>query len=324
MKKVLITTVPFGGINPMPFRLLEEAGVNFEINPLGKKLTENELADMVTDYDAIIAGTEPITDKVMSKASKLNLISRVGIGLDSVDLTAARNRNILVSYTPDAPSKAVSDLTIGFMLSLLRGVHVANLKMHKGEWGRVLGRRLGEVTVGLIGVGRIGTGVLGRLQGFGCKRIIVNDIEPKHHLETAFGLEWVDKNTIYKEADVISLHVPLTKETKNLIGRSELQMMRPDALLINTARGGIISENDLYEILKEGHLGGAAIDVFEQEPYSGPLCEIEKCLLTSHMGSMSIDCRIRMEIEATEEVVRFAKGQVLRGLVPEEEYEARL
>ena len=324
MKKVLITTVPFGGINPMPFRLLEEAGVNFEINPLGKKLTENELADMVTDYDAIIAGTEPITDKVMSKASKLNLISRVGIGLDSVDLTAARNKNILVSYTPDAPSKAVSDLTIGFMLSLLRGVHVANLKMHKGEWGRVLGRRLGEVTVGLIGVGRIGTGVLGRLQGFGCKRIIVNDIEPKHHLETAFGLEWVDKNTIYKEADVISLHVPLTKETKNLIGRSELEMMRPDALLINTARGGIISENDLYEILKEGHLGGAAIDVFEQEPYSGPLCEIEKCLLTSHMGSMSIDCRIRMEIEATEEVVRFAKGQVLRGLVPEEEYEARL
>ena len=324
MKKVLITTVPFGGINPMPFRLLEEAGVNFEINPLGKKLTENELADMVTDYDAIIAGTEPITDKVMSKASKLNLISRVGIGLDSVDLTAARNRNILVSYTPDAPSKAVSDLTIGFMLSLLRGVHVANLKMHKGEWGRVLGRRLGEVTVGLIGVGRIGTGVLGRLQGFGCKRIIVNDIEPKHHLETAFGLEWVDKNTIYKEADVISLHVPLTKETKNLIGRSELEMMRPDALLINTARGGIISENDLYEILKEGHLGGAAIDVFEQEPYSGPLCEIEKCLLTSHTGSMSIDCRIRMEIEATEEVVRFAKGQVLRGLVPEEEYEARL
>mgnify|MGYP001416769759 CR=1 FL=1 len=324
MKKVLITTVPFGGINPMPFRLLEEAGVNFEINPLGKKLTENELADMVTDYDAIIAGTEPITDKVMSKASKLNLISRVGIGLDSVDLTAARNKNILVSYTPDAPSKAVSDLTIGFMLSLLRGVHVTNLKMHKGEWERVLGRRLGEVTVGLIGVGRIGTGVLGRLQGFGCKRIIVNDIEPKHHLETAFGLEWVDKNTIYKEADVISLHVPLTKETKNLIGRSELEMMRPDALLINTARGGIISENDLYEILKEGHLGGAAIDVFEQEPYSGPLCEIEKCLLTSHTGSMSIDCRIRMEIEATEEVVRFAKGQVLKGLVPEEEYEARL
>jgi D-3-phosphoglycerate dehydrogenase / 2-oxoglutarate reductase len=324
MKKVLITTVPFGNIDATPLRLLGEAGINFEVNPLRKKLTEDELADMVTDYDGIIAGTEPITDKVMSKASKLKLISRVGIGLDSVDLTAARNRNILVSYTPDAPSKAVSDLTIGFMLSLLRGVHVANLRLHMGQWGRVLGRRLGEVTIGLIGVGRIGTGVLGRLQGFGCKRIIVNDIKPKHHLETAFELEWVDKNTIYKEADVISLHVPLTKNTKNLISRSELEMMKPDALLINTARGGIIDEIDLYNILKEGHLGGAAIDVFEQEPYSGPLCEIEKCLLTSHMGSMSIDCRIRMEIEATEEVIRFAKGQALKGLVPEEEYEARL
>ena len=178
------------------------------------------------------------------------------------------------------------------------------------------------MTVGLIGVGRIGAGVLGRLKGFDCQRIIVNDIEPKHHLETAFGLEWVDKKTIYNEADVISLHVPLTKETKHLIRRSELEMMKPNALLINTARGGIIHENDLYNVLKEGRLGGAAIDVFEQEPYSGPLCEIEKCLLTSHMGSMSVDCRVRMEIEATEEVVRFAKGQDLKNLVPEKEYEA--
>jgi D-3-phosphoglycerate dehydrogenase / 2-oxoglutarate reductase len=324
MKKVLITTVPFGNIDATPLRLLEEAEINFEVNPLGKKLTENELAEMVTDYDAIIAGTEPITEKVMSKASKLQLISRVGIGLDSVDLTVARNRNILVSYTPDAPSKAVSDLTIGFMLSLLRELHVVNIRMHRGEWGRILGRRLGEVTIGLIGVGRIGTGVLGRLQGFDCKRILVNDIKPKHHLETAFNLEWADKNTIYREADIISLHVPLTKETKHMICKPELEMMKSDALLINTARGGIIHENDLYNILKEGHLGGAAIDVFEQEPYDGPLREIEKCLLTSHLGSMSIDCRIRMEIESTEEVVRFAKGQALRGLVPEEEYEARL
>jgi D-3-phosphoglycerate dehydrogenase / 2-oxoglutarate reductase len=323
MKRVLITTIPFGEKKPLPLELLKEAGVSFEINPLGKKLTENELAGMVADYDAIIAGTEPITDRVMSRAPKLKFISRVGIGLDSVDLCAARNRNILVAYTPDAPAKAVSELTIGLMLSLLRGFHLANTQMHQGKWERIFGRRLGEVTVGLIGLGRVGTGVLSRLQGFGCPRILVNDIDPKRHLETAFGFEWVDKKTIYKEADVISLHVPLTKQTRGMIQKPELKMMKPDAVLINTARGGVVREGDLYDILRAGYLGGAAVDVFEQEPYSGPLCEVASCLLTSHMGSMSVDCRSRMEIEATEEVIRFLSGKSLENLVPEEEYEAR-
>ena len=108
-----------------------------------------------------------------------------------------------------------------------------------------------------------------------------------------------------------------------MIQKAELKMMKPDALLVNTARGGIVHEGDLYDILKSGHLGGAAVDVFEQEPYKGPLCEIESCLLTSHMGSMSVDCRSRMEIEATEEVVRFLSDQPLENSVPEEEYEAQ-
>lgn len=114
----------------------------------------------------------------------------------------------------------------------------------------------------------------------------------------------------------------LTKETKHLSRRYELEMMKPNTLLINTARGGIIHENDIYNVFKEGCLGGAAIDLFEQDPYSGPLCEIEKCLLTSDMDSVSIGCRVRMEIEATEEVVRFAKDKGLKNLVPEKEYEA--
>ena len=323
MKKVLITTIPFGEKNPFPFELLRDAGIDFKVNPLGKKLTEDELAKMAADYDAIVAGTEPITDRVMSKAPKLKFVSRVGIGLDSVDLLAARNRNILISYTPDAPAKAVVELTIGLMLSLLRGIHTANTQMHQGKWERIFGRRLGEVTVGLIGLGRVGTGVLSRLQGFGCPRILVNDIQPKRQLETAFGFDWVDKNTIYKEADVISIHVPLTKHTKLMIRKPELEMMKSDAFLINTARGGVIHEGDLYDILMRGKIGGAAVDVFEQEPYDGPLHDTQKCLLTSHMGSMSVDCRSRMEIEATEEVIRFLTGKSLNNLVPEEEYEAR-
>ena len=264
MPSVLITTVPFGDKNKLPLKLLENSGIEYLINPLNKKLNEDELAEMITDFDVIIAGTEQITAKVMDCATNLKMISRVGIGLDSVELLAAKERGIIVSYTPDAPAKAVSDLTIGLMLNLLRQTHVSNDRMHKGEWERFFGRRLGEVTIGLIGMGRIGIGVLGRLQGFGCPRILVNDIEQKRCLETAFKFEWVSKEEIYREADVISLHIPLTKQTKGMIRKQELELMKPDSILINTARGGIIDENDLYQIMKNNHLSGAAIDVFEQ------------------------------------------------------------
>ena len=128
------------------------------------------------------------------------------------------------------------------------------------------------------------------------------------------------KEQIYREADVISLHLPLTRQTRSMIGRTQLEQMKPDALLINTARGWIINERYLYEVLKSGHLGGAAIDVFEQEPYAGPLGEIDRCVLTSHMGSMSVDCRSRMEIEASEEAVRYLRGLPLESLVPEDEF----
>ena len=212
--KVLITTVPFGDKKRYPIDLLEGSGVEFLINPLGKKLAENELAGMVSDVDIIIAGTEHITDYVMSQAPRLKMISRVGIGLDSVDLLAAKKRNIIVSYTPDAPAPAVSELTIGLILSLLRSVQVSNMKMHEGKWFRYFGRRLSEMVVAIIGVGRTGKGVLKHLSGFDCKRILVNDILDDISLDEFNNIEWVDKQTIYKEADVISLHLPLTVETK--------------------------------------------------------------------------------------------------------------
>lgn len=323
MLKVLITTVPFADKNRLPLDLLEGSGIEYLINPIGRKLKEDELADMISDFDVLIAGTEPITDKVMSRASRLKLISRVGIGLDSVDLLAAERRGIHVSYTPDAPAPAVAELTVGFMLTLLRSVHVANAQLHRGEWQRHFGRRIPEVTIGIIGVGRIGRRVLSRLSGFGTPRVLVNDIHPDTKLVPELKLEWVGKDEIYRNADVISLHVPLTSHTKNMIRAEHLSQMKPDALLINASRGGIINEQDLAGALNAGHLGGAAIDVFEHEPYAGPLAQIERCLLTSHMGSMSIDCRTRMEIEATEEAVRFLSNQPLRGGVPPDEYEVQ-
>jgi D-3-phosphoglycerate dehydrogenase len=271
----------------------------------------------------LIAGTEPITDNVMSRASRLKLISRVGIGLDGVDLGAAKRRGIAVAYTPDAPAPAVAELTIGLILSLLRSVHLANQQMHQGVWRRFIGRRLAEVTIGIIGVGRIGARVLRRTKAFGTPRILVNDVLPNLDLNREFKLEWLTKDEIYAQADIISLHLPLTHLTKDMIRREHLLAMKSDALIVNTSRGGIINERDLYEVMKSGHLAGAAIDVFEHEPYNGPLCEIDRCILTAHMGSMSVDCRARMEIEATEEVVRFAASKPLAHPVPQSEYDVQ-
>ena len=323
MASALITSVPFGDRNPSPLKRLEQAGIDYRINPYSRRLTELELTNLIQGHDIVIAGTEPITEKVIGKAPSLKLISRVGIGLDSVDLLAASQRGIKVTYTPDAPAAAVSELTIALILSLLRSVNSSNLEMHQGVWHRHFGRRMSEVTYGIIGIGRIGSRVIEHLRSFGDPPIMANDIDATDKTNRWKNVAWVSKEDIYKEADVLSLHLPLTQATNNLIGREQLLMMKRDALIVNTSRGGIVKESDLYEVLQTGHLGGAAIDVFCEEPYSGPLASLERCLLTAHMGSMSFDCRIRMEIEAVEDAVRFVMGKSLKREVPTEEYEAQ-
>jgi len=323
MPKILISTCPFAEKNRLPIEQIKAAGIEYLINPTGRRLEENELAEMITDADVLIAGTEKISDRVMAKASRLKLISRVGIGLDNIDLLAAKQRGIQISYTPDAPAPAVAELTICLMLTLLRSVHISNAEMHKGQWHRHFGRRIPEVTIGIIGAGRIGGRVLRRLHGFGSPRVLVNDIHPNKDVCPGLKLEWVDKEEIYRNADIISLHIPLSVQTQNIIQYKQLLMMKPDAMIINTSRGGIINEKDLAKVMKSGHLNGAAIDVFDHEPYIGELSQIDKCLLTSHMGSMSVDCRSRMEIEATEEAIRFLLGHNLKGIVPLSEYEVQ-
>ena len=321
--KALITTIPFADNNQLPLELLKASGIDYQINPLNKKLTEDELIQIIPDFDIVIAGTEPITEKVINNAPKLKMISRVGIGLDSVDLLMAKKRGIKVSYTPDAPAPAVAELTMGLIFSLLRSIHISNLQIHNGQWNRIFGRRLSEVTIGVIGVGRIGSRVIRRTKPFGTPRFLVNDINPSKRPDLDFKLEWVSKEKIYKDADIICIHVPLTKHTSNMVGKKELLSMKKDAAIINVSRGGIVNEDDLYDVLKSGHLSGAAIDVFENEPYYGKLIEIERCLLTAHMGSMSIDCRSLMEIEATEEVVRFCSEVSLLNEVPQAEFDVQ-
>ena len=324
MSKVLITTTPFGEYDKKPIDILEKAKIDFQLNDRGRKLTEQELIERVRDVNVLIAGTETISAKVMDAASNLQMISRVGVGLNSVDLSAARERDVAVSYTPEAPAPAVAELTVGLILSLLRMINLSNEEMHNRKWTRFFGRRLSNITVGVIGAGRIGGRFIQHLDSFGKPKVLVNDLITNKKLVNKSNVEYVSKNEIFKNADVVTLHLPLTKATKNLVTKQQLLIMKKDALIINTARGGIINEDDLFNALIGGHLQGAAVDVFDTEPYSGPLCSVKNCLLTSHMGSMSIDCRSRMELEATEEAIRFLKNQDMKSPVPQYEYELQL
>lgn len=318
---VFISTVPFGTIDRYPLDLLEKEGVAYTINPLGRRLTEDELCEMLQEVEVLIAGTEPLTARVMEHTRKLKLISRVGIGLDSVDLNAARAKGIQVSYTPDAPSPAVAELAVGLMIGCLRDVAGADRRIRNGVWKRFAGRRLSEMTIGVIGVGRIGTRVIRHLTGgFPGVSILANDIRDVDQSMFTANVEFVEKERLYREADVITVHVPLTPVTHNLIDAEVMAQMKDSVVLINTSRGGIINETELVHALTAGEVGWAAIDVFEQEPYSGELAVNERCTLTCHLGSMTQDCRVRMEREATEEAARYLRGEELLGAAPEEEY----
>lgn len=323
--RALITTVPFGVVDRRPLDLLEAEGVPYVLNPLGRRLREEELAELAQGFTVLIAGTEPITGRVMAAAPSVKLIVRVGIGLDSVDLLAARARGIEVCYTPDAPSPAVAELAVGLMLAVLRGVGEVDRLIRAGGWQRVMGRRLATQTVGLLGVGRIGRRVARILRGgFPTVRLLGHDLRPDEAVGRECGLEWVDRPTLLRESDVVSLHVPLTRLTVGMIGGSELASMKPTSVIVNTARGGIVEEQALVRALRERRIAGAALDVFEVEPYEGELASLDNCLLTCHIGSMTSDCRAQMELEAIEEALRFFRREPFRQIVPDEEYRLRM
>lgn len=322
--RVLVTTFPFGNPEREPLELLAREGVDYQVQPWSRRLTEAELAAMVGPFGVLVAGTEPVTARVMAAAPSLRLIARVGIGLDSVDLLEARRRGIAVTYTPDAPSPAVAELAVGLMLDLLRHVTRADRYLRTGDWRRMMGRRLEGATVGVVGAGRVGGRVLRILRGaFPGTRLLAHDLEPDEAVARDTGAAWVSRDELLAASDVVTIHVPLTPLTRDLVGARELALMKPTAVLVNTARGGIVNEAALAAALREETIASAAVDVFEEEPYTGDLATLANCVLTCHMGSMTADCRARMETEAVAEAVRLLRHEPLRQLVPEAEYELR-
>ena len=263
--KVLISSRSFGKINSGAIELLEKEGLQPIINPYGKKLNEQEILDLVEDAVGIIAGTEIITERIMSHNEQLKVISRYGIGLDNIDLKAAKRRNIMVYNTPETPTDAVAELTLTMMLNLLKKIGKVDRNLRKNIWKPEIGNLLSGKTVGIAGLGRIGKKLVQLLQPFNLS-IIAHEIHPDNTFCSTYNINIVPFNTLLEESDIITLHTPLPIDMKHLIGKEELQMMKPTALVINTARGGLIDEQVLYTALKNNTIAGAAIDVFEEEP----------------------------------------------------------
>jgi D-3-phosphoglycerate dehydrogenase len=324
MNRVFVSTFPFGKSDPTPRNLLlAEENLQVSFNPLARKLTNEEVCSLALEADAIIAGTEDLS-LLINKSDRLRLISRVGIGLDSVDLKLCREKGIRVCYTPDAVTMAVAELTLGLMIAITRQVNLSDREIREGKWVRNYGKRLGESVIGLIGFGRVGKSVARLLAPFGPEILIhdIRDFEQDTGDLRRLGqkVRTSSKEEIFTNADVVSLHVPAYAKTKELINTQSLRTFKKDSFLINTARGELVNEEDLFEALSSGVLAGAALDVFCKEPYEGPLSNLPNVILTQHMGSCSYDCRLAMESQATEDLIRFLNGKDLLREVPEVEY----
>ena len=308
MSKVLITTSSFNLGNFAQAKSLHDAGISIEVNPHGRRLSEDEVADLVaTDVIAILAGLEPLTDRVLSNAKSLRVIARCGTGLDSVDLQAASRLGIDVFNTPDAPTQAVAELTIAHMLNSLRHISTTDSNMRSGMWTPTMGSLLATKTVGLIGVGRIGSAVAKLAHAFGSRVIGFDPVVSSHN-----SVEMLSLDEVLTQADIVSLHVPINDQTHHIVNASAISRMKTGSIVVNVSRGGLIDESALHDALISQHLSGAALDCFEDEPYSGPLLQIPGVHVTAHMGSYARETRDLMEVEASTNLVN---GLRKRGLI---------
>lgn len=297
---VLVSVSSFGEAGDEPLRLLESAGLDVVSNPHGRKLTEAEIAELIADVDAVIAGTEPLNAAVLGRAGRLRVISRVGVGLENVDLGAALRMGVAVRNTPDALTDAVAELTLGGLLSALRRIGRMDRDLHAGIWERQMGGLLRGRTVGIVGFGRIGIRLAELLQPFE-PRLLAADRAPNPGAAARLGATYLELDELLREADVVSLHLPGLDET--LIGARELELMRPGAILVNASRGGLVDETALHDALTGGRLAGAYLDTFAAEPYDGPLRELPNVVLTPHAGSYAAEARARMETEAVRNLI---------------------
>ncbi len=295
--KIAITTSSFARYSEEPLELLRQEGIEYILNDIGRTLTEDETIQLLQGCTGVAAGTEPYSKRVIDALPELKIISRCGTGMDSVDAGYARTKGITVCNTPDGPTVAVAELTIGLMLTLLRQVPHQDRDIRNGVWKKRMGNLLNGKHVGIVGLGRIGHAVAKRLEPFG--------------VEIAYHDPFVDDKTYSKLgldplmdwADIITLHCAKPENGATLLDLGRLSLMRPGSFVINVSRGGLIDEKALYGLLTAGHLGGAALDVYSKEPYEGPLKDMDNVILTPHIGSYAREARIIMETDTIKNLI---------------------
>ncbi len=299
---VFISTSSFGTTGRRPLELLEEAGIEVRMNPHGRKLQPGETAALLPGADGLIAGTEVLDRGVLEKACDLRVISRCGFGTDNVDLEAAKELGIEVRFVRDAHVDAVAELTLAGVLALLRHIGKADRDLRAGIWRKPMGSLLRGSTVGIVGLGRVGRRLVDLLGPFSCTLLAHDPVEDPG-LANRVDIEYLPLPELLSRCEIVCLLATQSPDGELLMSRQRIASMRPGALLVNTARGGLVDEKALADALGSGRLAGAYLDVFEAEPYEGPLVRVDNALLTPHMGSYARESRLRMETEAVENLL---------------------
>ena len=306
--RVLITSRSFGPNCPDALERMRAAGCILLPNELGRAPTEAELIARIRDVDALIAGTEPITAAVLAAADRLKVIARHGVGYENIDLEAARACGIVVAVAGDAIADSVADMALALMLALARRLSQGDRAVRSGAWPRLVGVEMRGKTLGIIGLGQIGRQVCRRAKGFGMQ-VVAYDPYPDERFARSWGVRYLPLDELLARADFVSLHAPVTPETRHLINPTTLAQMKPGAYLINTSRGELVDEAALAAALRQGRLAGAASDVFAREPPGdNPLLTLENFIATPHSAGQTEDGLRRMGEITAENVLRVLAG----------------
>lgn len=306
--RVLIGSRSFGREFPEHLELLRVAGCEVIPNSFGRAYRAAELHDALVGVDAIVTGTDELTAEVIEATDSLRVIAKHGVGLDSIDLAAARARGIVVVATPDAVTDSVADLTIGLLLSLVRNIVAGDRDVRAGRWARTTGVELRGRLLGLVGLGRIGRAVAVRASAFGMEVVAC---DPYAELSSS-PVRLVELDELLGLADVVSLHAGLPAGAPPLLGPQELACMKRGAVLVNTARGALVDESALADALATGRLAGAALDVFAIEPPLGsPLLGLPNLVLTPHLGGQTREALRRMGEETARNCIAALRGEAV-------------
>lgn len=321
--RVLVTAPGFGRVGTEAMRVLQQARCDIVIHGNEATLKEADILPLVDNMDAIMAGAEPITARVIGAAPRLKVIARRGVGYDAVDLAAATARGVVVTTTVGVLSEAVADHAFALLLAAARQIPEYHRKVRAGVWDRTPTLDVFGKTLGIVGFGAIGRAVARRGAGFGM-RLLAYDVLPDMAAADALGVEFRPLDVLLAESDFVSLHVPLSADTRGLIGEEALRRMKPTAILINTSRGDTVEEPALLRALREGRIAGAGLDVFHDEPLLDfSLVELHNVVATPHVAAHTIETQARVERAAAESIVAVLRGDRPAHVVNPEVYDRR-